>query len=355
MKSIEEISLILARIDTLKVEFTENLNKFNKFKDEYSLINKYYEKLFEKSIYSEFIYDNNLQLMFLKIEQDIQFLYSLKVDKTIKVFENKRKELILNLMKDTKIEKLVEDFLSDSNIISEIQKIFEEFKDKLDMKEVGKSNIEIQNKENINKNEKTIHNIKYNELDDSDIKKEDEFWKKKDLKRIKNNIKEKEKEKLNESKKGVDKNIEWEDSKEKIGEILLNKIGQVEINKKKDLIEENDENKSEEKEEEKEEEKDEKFEEKQESKIEEKDESKNEKYEEKDTEEKKEEEKIEEGRKEKNNEFNLTPEEIKFYIKEKLVNEIFELFYIFFRKKIWKEINNFYLLSLSKQIIQKNK
>jgi len=323
---------VLNNIETLKDKYTKELNEFNKYKNEYITINKCYEKLFTKTIYSENIsYDNNLsdnfKLMLLKIEQDIQFLYYLKVDEEVKIIGDGLKESILNIMKDEKIEKSIELFLKDSNIVNEIQNILVEFKDIFEAKDDGKS----QKKENTNKNQKTIRNIKYNEIDNSDIKKEDEFWEKKDLKRKKNLIENKEKEqreKPYESKQGEDKKFQMENSKEKEKEeSLVDQNYQNEDNRKKD-------------------------ESKSWKKKEEKDESKNEIiFEEKDKEGKKEEEEIEEGPKGKNKDFNLTSEEIKSSIKEKLLNEILNIFYNYFKKKTWNEINYYSLLSLSKQII----
>lgn len=45
--------------------------------------------------------------MLLKIEQDFQFLYYLKVDEEVKIIGDGLKESILKIMKDEKIEKLI--------------------------------------------------------------------------------------------------------------------------------------------------------------------------------------------------------------------------------------------------------
>ena len=50
------------------------------------------------------------------------------------------------------------------------------------------------------------------------------------------------------------------------------------------------------------------------------------------------------------NEFILLIEEIKSNIKEKLLNEIFEIFYFYFKKYFWKKLNNYFLFFLSRNI-----
>ena len=89
--------------------------------------------------------------MILKLEQDIQFLFSLKFDKNTKIKKDKVKLEIKKIIKQKEIEILIEKFLNHFKIIYEINITIKELRENIQIRYNKINNNETINKENDNK------------------------------------------------------------------------------------------------------------------------------------------------------------------------------------------------------------
>jgi len=144
--------------------FTERLYKF--LIEEYIII-------FNKSIFGnkKKNYDK-YELLFLKISQDIQFFQKFNFDNNISLQEETKNDII-NIIKSKDILNLIDEFIDESKILTEINKTLSEFEETIDESEKIKNDNNIYNnilnennqKKNDETNEKNGDNNYKNEIE----------------------------------------------------------------------------------------------------------------------------------------------------------------------------------------------
>ena len=97
----------------------------------YKLIIDNYIKLFGKSIYDKNTYYSKDEQLFIKINQDIQFLQNFGINNAI-TLNPKTKIEINKLLRDKIIEELINNFINDKQILVEIKNLLIKFENEID-------------------------------------------------------------------------------------------------------------------------------------------------------------------------------------------------------------------------------